>query len=162
VSVIRFVNGAEFDIATGELRRDALVIRLEPQPAAVLITLATRAGELVSHEELRRAVWGDSTHVKVPDALHYCVRQIRAALEDTAREPRHIENIPRRGYRLRADSIVPVSPSSRRATAIPRRWALCLAIAALLATTIFAFDRRPNNHHEIAVRVVKTLHNLVF
>ena len=162
MSIIRFVNGAQFDVATGELRRDALVIRLEPQPAAALITLSARAGELVSHEELRRAVWGDSTHVKVPDALHYCVRQIRAALDDTARDPRYIENIPRRGYRLRAGSIVPVSPSSRRATSIPRRWALGLAITAMLVTTIVAFDRRPNNHHEIAVNVVKTLHNLVF
>ena len=128
----------------------------------MLATLASRPGELITHDELRRAVWGETTHVKMQDALHYCIRQIRTALEDSAREPRYIENLPRRGYRLRADCIVADSASSRLAPPNGQRWALRLAVAAMLAITIVTLDRRPNNHHEVAVKAVKTLHNLLF
>jgi DNA-binding winged helix-turn-helix (wHTH) protein len=162
VSTFRFVDGAEFDSTTGEIRRAGHVVRLEPQPARVLAALAARAGELVTHDEVRRAVWGETTHVKIHDALHYCIRQIRAALGDGGRQPRYIETIPRRGYRMRAEAIAPAARPSRVSASVPRRWALRVALAALVATSVVAWDRGPNNHHQIAVKVVKTLHDLVF
>ena len=103
-SSYRFIAGCEFDVASGELRRGGTITRLEPQPASVLALLAGRAGDVVTHEEIRRGIWGDDTHVNFQDSMHYCVRQIRAALGDRARDPRFIETIPRRGYRLRADA----------------------------------------------------------
>ena len=48
----------DFDAATGELRRGEVVVRLEPQPAALLHLLLSRPGELVGHAEIREAVWG--------------------------------------------------------------------------------------------------------
>jgi DNA-binding winged helix-turn-helix (wHTH) protein len=160
--VIRFNNGADFNVSTGEIARAGTVVRLEPQPAAVLATLAARPGELVTHDELRRAVWGETTHVKLHDALHYCVRQIRHALGDTARDPRVIETVPRRGYRVRAESLAPSAASFASPSPALRRWALRLAVAAALLVVLKALDRQPNNHHEIAVSVVKSLHDLVF
>jgi DNA-binding winged helix-turn-helix (wHTH) protein len=162
VSTFHLVNGITFVAAAGEITRGGQVIRLEPQPSAVLAALASRPGELVTHEELRRAVWGDATHVQLHDSLHYCVRQIRSALGDTAREPRYIETIPRRGYRMRGQAIACVSPSSRIRAVVRQRWAVRIAVAALVVTAAVALDRRPNNHHEIALKIVRALHNVVF
>jgi DNA-binding winged helix-turn-helix (wHTH) protein len=157
VSNIRFAGGLEFDTASGELRRGTSSQRLEPQPAAVLRELAARPGELVKQEELARAVWGASTHVKLPDSLHYCVRQVRTALGDNPREPLFIETVPRRGYRLRPECLA--GPERR----LPlQRWALRLTLAGVLLVAAAAIEQRPNNHHQIAVSALTALHDLLF
>ena len=73
MAAFRFIGGVQFDAASGEVRRDGTVVRLEPQPAAVLALLAGRRGDVVSHDDIRLAVWGDGTHVNVRDGVHYCV-----------------------------------------------------------------------------------------
>jgi hypothetical protein len=160
MAIIALVDGCEFDTRSGELRRGGTVVRLEPQPAAVLAALASRPGELVTHDELRRAVWDQSTHVKVHDALHYCIRQIRAALGDNPRQPRFIETIPRRGYRLRPEGLAHAPAGG--AVRSPRRWLWPAAIAAGLVAAAILVEQRPNDHHQIAVSVLTTLHDLVF
>jgi hypothetical protein len=133
----------------------------------VLALLASRPGELVTHDEIRHAVWGGDTHVNFQDSVHYCIRQIRAALVDQARESRVIETIPKRGYRLRADAVfVPTpmpQPVSSRSRASGLRQCLMLAcVVSALATAAVIVEQRPNRHHQIAVAVLKTLHDLVF
>src|SRR5215213_10201941 len=51
------------DARSGELRRDGELVPLAPQPFRLLLALASRPGELVTREELRREVWGDATFV---------------------------------------------------------------------------------------------------
>jgi DNA-binding winged helix-turn-helix (wHTH) protein/TolB-like protein len=91
----------EFDAGSQELRRTdgSDVQRLAPQPAQLLHLLAARGGGIVSRDEIRQRLWPD-THVDFDASLHFCVRQVRAALHDSASEPRYIQNVPRRGYRL--------------------------------------------------------------
>jgi len=48
----------ELDAATGDLRRGGASVRLQAQPAQVLALLVERAGEIVTREGLRDAVWG--------------------------------------------------------------------------------------------------------
>jgi len=110
----------EFDPATGEVRRDGTVYRLEPQPAALLALLLSRAGELVPRPEAIRALWGEHTAVNFQEGLDYSVRQIRLALGDRARPPRYVETIPRRGYRF-------VAPVERSAATIERKGNGCHA-----------------------------------
>lgn len=62
--------------------------------------LASRAGQLVTREELKEQVWGNETFVDFEHGLNFCIRQIRAALDDGADTPRFIETVPRRGYRF--------------------------------------------------------------
>jgi DNA-binding winged helix-turn-helix (wHTH) protein len=158
MSLVRFVGGLAFDTVSGELRRGKdTILRLEPQPASVLRALAARAGELVTHEDLGRAVWDASTHVKRADSLHYCVRQIRAAVGDSSRQPLFIETIPRRGYRLRPECLARSGPRSSL-----RGWALNLTVATALFLAAFAIEQRPNNHHELAVGALTALHDLLF
>jgi DNA-binding winged helix-turn-helix (wHTH) protein len=48
----------ELDAGTGELRRRRRVVHLGPQALKVLALLATRAGEIVTREEIERELWG--------------------------------------------------------------------------------------------------------
>jgi DNA-binding winged helix-turn-helix (wHTH) protein/TolB-like protein len=90
----------EFDLATRELRREGVLVRLQSQPSQVLACLVGRAGELVSREELRRAVWGEATFVDFDRGLNFCIGQIRLALDDDATTPRYIRTLPKRGYQF--------------------------------------------------------------
>jgi TolB-like protein len=54
---------------------------------------------------LRDAVWGGDTHVDFDRGLAYCLSQIRAALGDSAENPRFVQTLPKRGYKF----IAPVS-----------------------------------------------------
>ena len=91
----------EFDAESHELRRvdGSGAERLAPQPAQLLQLLAAHGGAIVTRDEIRRQLWPE-THVDFDASLHFCVRQVRTALGDSATEPRYIQNVPRRGYRL--------------------------------------------------------------
>ncbi|HEX9801459.1 MAG TPA: winged helix-turn-helix domain-containing protein [Thermoanaerobaculia bacterium] len=60
--------------------------------------LARRPGAVVSRDELHESVWQDA--FVTDDALNRCIQQLRKVLGDDAREPRFIETISKRGYRL--------------------------------------------------------------
>jgi len=94
----------EFRPETGELCRAGAGaggdrVRLPPQPSQLLDLLAARGGQLVTREEIRDLLWPE-THVDLDQSLSFCVRQVRAALGDSASEPTYVETLPRRGYRL--------------------------------------------------------------
>jgi len=93
----------DFDCASGDLRRHGVSLRLQPQPAKILSVLVRQAGEIVSRQELVEQVWGSETFVDYEQGLNYAIRQIRAALEDDAEQPRFVETLPKRGYRFIAE-----------------------------------------------------------
>ena len=64
----------------------------------VLVCLASQPGEGVPKEAILKTVWPD-TFVS-DDVLIRSVSELRRVFEDNAREPRFIETIPKRGYRL--------------------------------------------------------------
>jgi TolB-like protein len=71
---------------------------VEPRAMDVLVALAQRAGEIVSRDALILAVW---KHPHVTDeALSRCISILRHALGDDQDEPRYLETIRKRGYRL--------------------------------------------------------------
>jgi TolB-like protein/Tfp pilus assembly protein PilF len=90
----------ELDLDTGELWKAGASLRLQPQPATVLCLLVRAAGALVTREDIRRRLWGDSTFVDYDTGVDYCVNRIRVALSDSAQAPRYVETLPRRGYRF--------------------------------------------------------------
>jgi DNA-binding winged helix-turn-helix (wHTH) protein/TolB-like protein len=97
-----------FDSGSLELTRDGRRVALEPQPARGLARLLAGAGELVTRDEMREAIWGSDTHVDYDRGLAYCVGQIRAALGDSGENPRFVQTLPKRGYRF----VAPVSAQS--------------------------------------------------
>lgn len=93
----------EFDSESRALFRNGWPVKIQPQPLRVLAVLLDRPGEIVSREELRRQVWGESTFVEFDEGLNYSVRQIRLALHDKAANPTYVETLPKQGYRFIAD-----------------------------------------------------------
>jgi protein kinase/serine/threonine-protein kinase len=110
---------------------------------AVLVRLADEAGRVVSKEELLEAVWPE-TYV-TDDAVWRCITELRQALGDRTRDPRFIETLPRRGYRLVAavdrPAAVPLPdrPRAGRAAA----GAAALVLAGVVATLVVTGIRRP-------------------
>ena len=93
----------ELDLRTGELRRNGILLKLQPQPTKILKLLVSRAGKVVSRQELAEEVWGSQTFVDFEQGLNFAIRQIRTVLEDDAERPRFLETAPKRGYRFVAE-----------------------------------------------------------
>src|SRR5262249_30963393 len=98
MAVLRF-GGFELDDELGELRRQGRRLHLAAQPLSALAVLVTRAGSIVTRDELRRHLWGDDRFVEFDRSLNFCIAEIRRALGDEARSSRFIETVPKRGYR---------------------------------------------------------------
>src|ERR1700747_880184 len=96
---IRF-DAFELDPTSGELRKAGFLLKLQPQPFRVLLLLIERAGQVVTREEIQRCLWTGSTLLDFETGINFPSNQIRAALTDSAEEPRYIETIPKRGYRF--------------------------------------------------------------
>ena len=106
------------DIESGQLFRDGRPVKIQPQPLRVLATLAERAGELVSRDELRTRIWDKATFVEFDQGLNYAIRQIRIALGDNATSPRFIETVKGLGYRFVA-SVTTDAGTARAADRFP-------------------------------------------
>ena len=90
--------------ALNRLQRGPDVVRLEPKVMQVLVRLAASGGDVVSRNELIHAVWPDV--FVTDDVLHRAIGELRRALGDSSSDPRYIETIRKRGYRL----MVPATP----------------------------------------------------
>ncbi len=97
--VVRF-GAFQLDVATGELRKNDVLLKLRPQAAKALVLLTTRPNETVSRDQLKREIWGTGFFVDFEHSLNVCMGQIRVALGDQAEKPRYIETVPRLGYRF--------------------------------------------------------------
>jgi TolB-like protein/DNA-binding winged helix-turn-helix (wHTH) protein/Tfp pilus assembly protein PilF len=138
----------ELDTRGGELRKEGNPVKLQPQPFRVLTLLVERAGDLVTRDELKRALWGEETYVDFERGLNFCINQARGALGDSAESPQFIQTIPRRGYRFiapvtRSESVpirssVPSEPVHREVTTRRTVGWQFVTIAAVLATLIAA------------------------
>ncbi len=102
VNVIRF-GVFEAHLSSGELFKSGKRVRLQQQPFDVLRTLITRPGEVVTRDDLRKALWPDDVTVDFDQSLNKSVTKLRDALGDLAASPRFIETLPKRGYRFIAD-----------------------------------------------------------
>ncbi|MGC2112748.1 MAG: winged helix-turn-helix domain-containing protein, partial [Candidatus Korobacteraceae bacterium] len=92
----------ELNLATEELRKHGLPLKLSPQPFRILALLAGRSGQIVTREEIRQQVWGEETYVDFEHGMNQCVKQIRTALSDNPDKPVYVETLPRKGYRFLA------------------------------------------------------------
>lgn len=148
-------------------------VRLEPKVMGVLLCLAEHAGETIPKEILFRTVWPDT--FVTDDVLTHAVSELRRAFEDNAREPRIIQTIPKRGYRLVA-AVEPLNgskdlpsaavqgPVGGRSTGTSagrfRISALALAGAALLSISLIALGRGWLREWLAGTSGVPTIHSL--
>src|SRR5438876_12461330 len=90
----------EVDLHARELRKRGIKIGLQQQPLRVLALLLEHAGEVVTREDLRQAIWPAGTFVEFDVGLDAAIHKLRNALGDSAENPRLVETLPRRGYRF--------------------------------------------------------------
>jgi len=99
----------EVDVGEGKLTKSGTRIRLQEQPFRILVLLLEHAGQLVTRDAIRDELWSQDTFVEFDRALNTAVGKLRAALSDSAENPRFLETIPRKGYRF----ISPVTITQR-------------------------------------------------
>jgi DNA-binding winged helix-turn-helix (wHTH) protein/tetratricopeptide (TPR) repeat protein len=147
----------EIDLTSGELWRSGVAVKMARQPFQVLALIAAGGGRPVTREELRAAVWADGTVVEFDQGLNYCIRQIRIALGDDARNPVYIETLPKRGYRL-IPPLEPVSASEAPRVMEPLRSSRVgigvgiATVAAIAAALWFVFRPSPVLPNDPAAR----------
>ncbi len=140
--VARF-SSFELDLGSGELRREGTLLKLQPQPAKVLVLLVSHAGEVITRNQIAEQVWGSQTFVDFEQGLNFAIRQIRAMLGDDADQPRFLETLPRRGYRFIAPvqevaTTAVTEPSSHRSAGV-RAVALGAALVLLVVAAYLAW-----------------------
>jgi DNA-binding winged helix-turn-helix (wHTH) protein/tetratricopeptide (TPR) repeat protein len=157
--LLRF-SGFELDLERSELRRAGRRVALPQQPFRALVLLATRAGQVVTREELRHALWPDGTHVDFERGINFCLSQVRTALRDPARASHFVETLPRIGYRFVADvHTVGTEPAAKIAAAPappagPRRpwWAIAAVLALAGTTSSLVRPKSPAPPHDAAAQ----------
>ena len=115
------------DVNRLSISRGSEEATVEPKIMAVLEALAERSGEVVSTDELIDTVWDGRALGDNP--VYGAIAKLRRALGDEAREPRYIETVARRGYRLAAvpTSIEDPAASKRSTRALVPITAMALA-----------------------------------
>jgi len=99
----------ELDLSTGELRSIEAAppnnkVLLREQVFQVLLVLLEREGKIVTREEIKGRLWPADTVVDFDRSINATIKTLRRALGDSADNPRYIETLARRGYRL----VVPI------------------------------------------------------
>jgi TolB-like protein/DNA-binding winged helix-turn-helix (wHTH) protein/lipoprotein NlpI len=102
---------------TRELYVRGSKLKIRPQPLRVLNLLLSRAGDVVTREELRAELWSSEIFVDFEHVLNTSIKEIRAVLNDSATEPRYIETLPKLGYRFIA-SVTKLEPASDTAASV--------------------------------------------
>ncbi len=90
----------ELDLRSGELLGGDQRVLLQEQPLQVLRMLVEQEGELVTREEIQKKLWPNDTIVEFDHSINAAIKNLRRALSDSATEPKYIETLARRGYRL--------------------------------------------------------------
>src|SRR6266852_806262 len=102
----RVLFGAfELDLNTGELRSTETPapntkVLLREQVFQVLRMLLEREGKIVTREEIKSRLWANDTVVDFDHSINATIKTLRRSLGDSADNPRYIETLGRRGYRL--------------------------------------------------------------
>jgi len=97
--VLRF-GAFEVNASAGEIRKSGMRLRLQGQPFQILLLLLESPGQIVSRELIRERLWATDTFVDFEHSLNTAVKKLRQTLGDDPANPRFIETVPRRGYRL--------------------------------------------------------------
>lgn len=90
------------DTEARQVRLRGETVRLTPREYDILVYLARRAGKVISHRELLKAVWGN-VYGEEREYLRVFVSQLRHKIEDDPMRATYILTEPGIGYRFAAD-----------------------------------------------------------
>ena len=90
------------DTDARQVRLKGEAIKLTPREYDILVYLARRAGKVISHRELLKAVWGN-VYGEEREYLRVFISQLRHKIEDDPMRSTYILTEPGIGYRFVAD-----------------------------------------------------------
>jgi DNA-binding response OmpR family regulator len=93
------IGGVNIDILNREVRFGQSAISLSSLEQSLLYLLASRAGQVVTREEILDMVWG-SDYVAESNIVDRHIRNLRIKLHDAYRNPRFIATVPGQGYQF--------------------------------------------------------------
>ena len=90
----------ELDLKSGELQKSGNTIVLQEQPLQILRILLENGGAITTREEIQKKLWPNDTVVEFDHSINAAIKKLRVVLGDSADNPKYIETVARRGYRL--------------------------------------------------------------
>lgn len=171
------IGDLDLDVGQQRLWRDGAEIALPKLSFDLLLALARRAPDVVTYDELMERVWPGL--VVSPETIVQRVRLLRTAIGDDASEPRYIEALRSRGYRLLAGatrvaraarpsgSVPPAAPLDPVAAPVPAAVApasseLAPALATARSSAHRAAPRRtPSNLPWVVIGVAVAVASIV-
>lgn len=134
--MIRF-GSFQIDPRTWLLTNDSSPVDLSPRLVEILGYIVSRAGEIVTKDELLEKFWPDVNVTE--NTLTRAIADIRKAIGDDASAPRYLETAARRGYRFAGQA--EVSHTDPFQEWVKGRLALDTLDAARLEEAVHAFER---------------------
>jgi DNA-binding response OmpR family regulator len=92
-------SDVEVNLRAHTVHRSGSAIALTPRGYELLVTLATRPGEVISRAQLLREIWGYSSDV-MSRTVDMHIMEIRRKLEVDPANPRHFQTVRKTGYRF--------------------------------------------------------------
>jgi DNA-binding winged helix-turn-helix (wHTH) protein len=105
------------DFERAELYQNGQRVKVQAKLFQGLVLLLTRAGDVVTREDVRRHLWPDMFLTNLDANVNTTMNKLRQVLGDSPESPVFIETIPRRGYSFIAKvefSSVPGAPIAER------------------------------------------------
>jgi DNA-binding response OmpR family regulator len=87
------------DLRAHTVHRNGVVTALSPRGYALLATLVTRPGEVITRSQLLREIWGYSSDV-MSRTVDMHIMELRRKLETDPANPRHFQTVRKTGYRF--------------------------------------------------------------
>jgi len=91
------VRHLELDMARRQASIRGKRLHLTPVEYGILVTMMRSAGEVVSHDELLHAVWGERYEGDY-SVLRVNISRLRQKLEENPRHPSYVVTVPGQGY----------------------------------------------------------------
>jgi DNA-binding response OmpR family regulator len=89
----------EIDIVDRQVHTGDTVVHLSGIEQSLLYLLASRAGRVVTRDEILDVIWG-TDFVAESNVVDRHIRSLRVKLQDDYRQPRFIATVPGQGYRF--------------------------------------------------------------
>ena len=121
------------------ISRSGAAVKLSPRAMDLLVYMSARSGDVISIDDIVENIWDGI--FGADGSIYNCVYELRQALGDDPNEPKYIETISKRGYRLIASVVfadrtdAARNSGSRSDSRVGRRTRM---LASLLAVTLAA------------------------
>ena len=120
--------------ALSQVTKGDVTAHLKPKAMAVLAELAHAHGQTVTRQALFDAIWPGG--IVSDDTLTQCIVEIRRAFGDSAREPRLIRTVPKKGFRLLEQPQLTAMHTTKPRVRQARGGLIAASIVAALAITL--------------------------